>query len=64
MLVELIFSWPGVGRYAYDAIRVNDIEALQGFVIIVGILYVILNVIIDLTYAWIDPRIRLEGITK
>ena len=64
IIVELIFSWPGVGRYAYDAIRVNDIEALQGFVIIVGILYVILNVIIDLTYAWIDPRIRLEGITK
>ena len=59
IIVELIFSWPGIGRYAYDAIRVNDIEALQGFVIMVGILYVILNIIIDLTYGFIDPRIKI-----
>jgi peptide/nickel transport system permease protein len=38
---------------------VNDLEALQGFVIMVGILYVALNVIIDLIYVWVDPRIRL-----
>ncbi len=59
IIVEFLFAWPGVGRYAYSAIQVNDLEALQGFVIVVGILYVILNVIIDLVYAWIDPRIRL-----
>lgn len=59
IIVEFLFAWPGVGRYAYNAIQVNDLEALQGFVIMVGILYVILNVVIDLSYAWIDPRIRL-----
>lgn len=59
IIVEFLFAWPGVGRYAYSAIQVNDLEALQGFVIMVGILYVILNVIIDVSYAWIDPRIRL-----
>jgi peptide/nickel transport system permease protein len=59
VIVEFLFAWPGVGRYAYTAIQVNDLEALQGFVIIVGILYVALNVVIDLVYAWIDPRIRL-----
>jgi peptide/nickel transport system permease protein len=59
IIVEFLFAWPGVGRYAYTAIQVNDLEALQGFVIVVGILYVALNVVIDLVYAWIDPRIRL-----
>lgn len=59
IIVEYLFSWPGVGRYAYEAIQTNDLEALQGFVIMVGILYVALNVVIDLGYALIDPRIRL-----
>lgn len=59
IIVELIFAWPGVGRYAFEALRVNDLEALQGFVIMVGVLYIALNVVIDFVYAWIDPRIRL-----
>lgn len=59
IIVEFLFAWPGVGRYAYTAIQVNDLEALQGFVIVVGVLYVALNVVIDVVYAWIDPRIRL-----
>jgi peptide/nickel transport system permease protein len=61
IIVEFLFAWPGVGRYAYTAIQNNDLEALQGFVIVVGILYVGLNVLIDVLYAWIDPRIRLGG---
>ena len=59
IIVELIFAWPGVGRYAFEAIRVNDLEALQGFVIMVGVMYILLNIIIDFVYSWIDPRIRL-----
>ena len=59
IIVEFLFAWPGVGRYAYTAIQNNDLEALQGFVVVVGVLYVGLNVLIDLLYAWIDPRIRL-----
>jgi peptide/nickel transport system permease protein len=59
IIVEFLFSWPGVGRYAFDAISTRDLESLQGFVIMVGVLYVILNVVIDIAYAVIDPRIRL-----
>ena len=59
IIVELIFAWPGVGRYAFEALRVNDLEALQGFVIMVGVLYIALNIAIDFVYAWVDPRIRL-----
>ena len=59
IIVEFLFSWPGVGRYAFDAISTRDLESLQGFVIMVGILYVVLNVLIDVGYALADPRIRL-----
>ncbi len=61
IIVEFIFSWPGIGRYAYQSIQGNDLQALQGFVILVGVLYVTLNLIIDLLYARIDPRVRLGG---
>lgn len=64
IIVEFLFSWPGVGRYAYDAISTRDLESLQGFVIMVGILYVALNIVIDIAYALIDPRIRLGGTSK
>jgi len=59
IIVEFLFSWPGVGRYAFDAISTRDLEALQGFVIMVGIMYVILNIGIDVAYGLVDPRIRL-----
>ncbi len=61
IIVEFLFSWPGIGRYAYTAVQNNDLDALAGFVIMVGVLYVLLNVVIDVIYAWIDPRIRLGG---
>lgn len=61
IIVEFLFSWPGIGRYAFTATQGNDIDALSGFVIVVGILYVLLNLVIDLCYARIDPRIRLTG---
>ena len=65
ILVEFLFSWPGIGRYAFDAITTRDLEALQGFVVFVGVMYVFLNMIIDIAYALIDPRIRLgSGTTK
>jgi peptide/nickel transport system permease protein len=59
IIVETLFSWPGVGRYANQAIKNHDLDALQGFVIFVGVLYVLLNVVIDICYGALDPRIRL-----
>lgn len=58
IIVETLFAWPGVGRYANQAIKNADLEALQGFVIFVGVLYVLLNVVIDICYGLLDPRIR------
>jgi peptide/nickel transport system permease protein len=59
VLVEMLFAWPGIGFYAWGALMSNDFDAIQGFVLLIGILYVFLNLVIDLLYGVIDPRIRL-----
>jgi peptide/nickel transport system permease protein len=59
VIVEQLFSWPGIGRYAYGAVTSNDFNAIQGFILLVAAIYVVLNLVIDLLYAVIDPRIRL-----
>ncbi len=59
VLVEMIFAWPGIGSYAWMALVNKDMEAIQGFVLLIATLYVGLNLVIDLLYSVIDPRIRL-----
>ena len=59
VLVEMLFAWPGIGFYAWGALMSNDFDAIQGFVLLIAILYVFINLIIDLLYSVIDPRIRL-----
>jgi peptide/nickel transport system permease protein len=57
VLVEKVFAWPGIGSYAVEALVVSDYAAVQGFVLAMAILFVTLNLVIDLAYAMIDPRI-------
>ena len=59
VIVETLFSWPGIGRYAFGALTANDFNAVQGFILLDAAIYVLLNLAIDLLYAVIDPRIRL-----
>ncbi|MFD1713853.1 ABC transporter permease [Amnibacterium flavum] len=61
VIVERLFSWPGVGRVAFDALGSNDLELLQGYALIIGVIYIALNFGVDLVYGLIDPRIRLGG---
>ncbi|MPZ12651.1 MAG: ABC transporter permease subunit, partial [Kiloniellaceae bacterium] len=49
----------GIGRYAFGAVTSNDFNAVQGFILLVAVVYVLLNLSIDLLYAVVDPRIRL-----
>ncbi|AEQ50885.1 ABC transporter permease [Pelagibacterium halotolerans] len=56
VLVEKVFAWPGIGSYAVEALVVSDYAAVQGFVLAMAMLFVLLNLIIDLTYTAIDPR--------
>jgi peptide/nickel transport system permease protein len=59
VLVEMLFSWPGIGFYAWSALMSNDFDAIQGFVLLIAVFYVFINLAIDLLYSVIDPRIRL-----
>ena len=61
VLVEKVFAWPGIGSYAIEALISSDFAPVQGFVLTMAILYVALNLIIDILYGGIDPRVRLEG---
>ncbi|OWU71832.1 peptide ABC transporter permease [Roseovarius sp. 22II1-1F6A] len=60
VLVEKVFAWPGIGSYAVEALVVSDYAAVQGFVLVMALLFVALNLIIDLIYAVIDPRIGVN----
>ncbi|KAJ56341.1 peptide ABC transporter permease [Actibacterium mucosum KCTC 23349] len=61
VLVEKVFAWPGIGSYAVDALVASDYAAVQGFVLAMALLFVALNLIIDLVYALIDPRIGFDS---
>jgi peptide/nickel transport system permease protein len=61
VLVEKVFAWPGIGSYAVDAVIASDYAPVQGFVLMMALLYVMLNLIIDLAYGFVDPRVRLEA---
>ncbi len=61
LVVETIFSWPGVGRYAISAISNNDYPIIQCFTLMMTTIFILCNLIIDILYAWLDPRIRLEA---
>ncbi|PKL03213.1 MAG: nickel ABC transporter permease subunit NikB [Synergistetes bacterium HGW-Synergistetes-2] len=61
VLVENIFSWPGVGRYAVQAVFNRDYPVLQCFILMMTVIFVLCNLFVDILYAFIDPRIRLAG---
>ena len=62
VLVEKVFAWPGIGSYAVEALVVSDYAAVQGFVLLMALLFVSLNLIVDLLYTVIDPRIGFDNV--
>jgi dipeptide transport system permease protein len=61
VLVEKVFAWPGIGSYAVEALLASDFAPVQGFVLTMAVMYVMLNLGIDVLYGLIDPRVRLEA---
>jgi peptide/nickel transport system permease protein len=59
VIIEVIFAWPGIGRLLYEGIFQRDFPLVQGVVMEAGIMIVVINLIVDILYAYIDPRIRL-----
>jgi len=58
VLTETVFAWPGLGRLIVDSILARDYPVIQGTILIFGLLYILVNLVVDLLYAFIDPRIR------
>jgi ABC-type dipeptide/oligopeptide/nickel transport system permease component len=59
IITETIFSWPGIGLYAYNSIYSRDYASIQGVVLYGALLFVLINLVVDILYAVLDPRVRL-----
>ncbi len=58
VMTETIFAWPGLGRYAYQSAITNDFPAIMGVTFVIALIYIIVNLLVDLAYALLDPHIR------
>ena len=61
ILTEHIFSWPGLGSWLLKAVEARDIRPIQGGVLFIAVVFMTVNLVVDILYAWIDPRIRIAG---
>ena len=59
VIIEVVFAWPGIGRLLFEGIFQRDFPLVQGVVVLAGVMIVFVNLLIDILYAYIDPRIRL-----
>ena len=60
VLIETVFSLPGVGRLALDAVQQRDYPMVQGAILMISFLFVMVNLVVDLLYGLLDPRIRIS----
>jgi peptide/nickel transport system permease protein len=60
IVVEVVFAWPGLGRLVYDAVAARDYALIQGAVLLIAVLFLLVNLVVDVLYAVVDPRIRLS----
>lgn len=58
VITERVFSWPGVGRLLVDSIGVRDLPMAQGCVLLIAAIFILLNLLVDVSYVWLDPRVR------
>ena len=60
VLTETVFAWPGIGRYVIESIKSQDIPSVLGCVVVLSILFTVVNLFVDILYAYIDPRIKAQ----
>ncbi len=58
VIVEVIFAWPGLGLLALNAVLARDYPVMQGAVLLVAVVFLLINLLVDLLYAFVDPRIK------
>jgi peptide/nickel transport system permease protein len=59
VILETVFAWPGVGRLMVTAVSGRDFPVVQGITLMVAVVVLVVNLLVDITYAYVDPRIRL-----
>lgn len=64
VLAETVFSWPGIGRLIFDSISKRDTPMVTGSIILCSVLMVIINLLVDIIYAFFDPRIKAQYVRK
>jgi len=60
VLTETIFSWPGIGKWVYDSILARDYPIVQGVTLVIALIFVLVNLLVDISYAFLDPRITYD----
>lgn len=58
MLTETVFAWPGIGKYVVECILKSDFPVVQGAVLLIGVIFIVINLAVDVVYAYLDPRIK------
>lgn len=60
-VIEIVFQWPGLGRLAVEAITYRDFQLVQGVVLWIALMYMLINLLVDISYNYFDPRLRKAG---
>jgi peptide/nickel transport system permease protein len=60
VITETVFSWPGLGTFLINAINVRDWPLIQGSLIVIGVSFVLVNIVVDALYAYLDPQVVYE----
>jgi peptide/nickel transport system permease protein len=60
IVIEVVFAWPGLGRLVFDAVAARDYPVVQGTVLLIALIFLLINLLVDILYAVVDPRIRVS----
>lgn len=60
VLTETVFAWPGIGRLLYESLMARDYPVIQGVVLVTAMIFIVINIVVDILYSYIDPRIRYD----
>jgi peptide/nickel transport system permease protein len=60
VFVEYIFNWNGIGKEIVEALNTQDLPVITGAVLVIATLFVMINILVDFIYVWLDPRVKLE----
>ena len=60
ILTETVFSWPGIGKWVFDAISGRDYPIVQSVTLLIAVIFVMVNLLVDISYAFLNPRIRYQ----